>query len=87
MPLTEVRHCAARVGEAEDHAQGGGHLSGRGGRQPGPGRGPVPGLRPLCHDIGIEVRGSAQKWPLPTGTDKALWWDFALILGTGPRCC
>jgi hypothetical protein len=33
--------------------------------------------------IGIEVRGSAQKWPLPTGTDKALWWDFALILGYG----
>jgi len=38
---------------------------------------------PSVMTIGIEVRGSAQHWPLPVGTDRALWWDFPLILGYG----
>ncbi|MDQ2958796.1 MAG: patatin-like phospholipase family protein [Actinomycetota bacterium] len=42
------------------------------------------GFAPRSLDIvGIELSGRHQPWPLPAGTTRAVWWDFAFIAGYG----
>src|SRR3954451_17811160 len=33
--------------------------------------------------VAVELGGGGQALPLPDGTARALWWDFALIVGYG----